>query len=149
MRTAASKLKQPDAAAAIVARAHAAGERVAVAAGSFALLHRPWIEALAAARAGAELLVVIVRDDGTRDTEAILPVEDRALLVAALRDVDHVLAARAEDVPGLLYRLRPDVYVPSESVPGEVEVVRSYGGGIVSPGDPEGETRQLLERLRQ
>jgi bifunctional ADP-heptose synthase (sugar kinase/adenylyltransferase) len=148
MRTAESKLAGTEATAEAVARAHAAGTRVAVAAGSFALLHRPWIEAVAAARAEAGVLVAIVRADGPAGTD-VLPAEDRALLVAALRDVDHVLVARAEDVPGLLFRLRPDVYFASESVPGETEVVRSYGGSIVSPGDPEGETRRLLERLRQ
>jgi bifunctional ADP-heptose synthase (sugar kinase/adenylyltransferase) len=119
-----------------------------VASGRFGLLHRPWIEAIAAARARADLVVVIVRAGGPPETD-VLPVEDRALLVGALRDVDHVLVARTEDIPGLLFRLRPDVYFASESIAGEAEVVRSYGGGIVSPGDPEEETRQLLERLRQ
>jgi bifunctional ADP-heptose synthase (sugar kinase/adenylyltransferase) len=135
--------------AAVVSKAHAAGTRVAVASGGFALLHRPWVEALAAARAEAEMLVVIVRSEGARETAAILPAEDRALLVAALRDVDHVLVAGAEDVAGLLFRLRPDIYFPSETVPGEAEVVQSYGGVVVLSGDAERETRQLLERLRQ
>jgi bifunctional ADP-heptose synthase (sugar kinase/adenylyltransferase) len=149
VRTAAAKIGRPDEVSQAVARAHAAGVRVAVACGRFPILHDPWVRALAAAKAAAERLVVIVTAD--RTAVPLLPDEDRALLVAALRDVDHVLVAYVTDVPSLLLRLRPDVYFPcaAAALPDEAEVVQGYGGRIVSSGDLEGETGRLLERLRK
>jgi bifunctional ADP-heptose synthase (sugar kinase/adenylyltransferase) len=149
VRTAASKIGRPDEVSQAVARAQAAGARVAVARGRFPILHAPWVRALATAKAAAELLVVIVTAD--RTAVALLPDEDRALLVAALRDVDQVLVADAADVPSLLLRLRPDVYFPCAvaAVSDEAEAVQSYGGRLVFSGDLEDETGRLLERLRK
>ena len=83
----------------------------------------------------------------------VMPAEDRALVVAALRSVDHVLVFEEDDVARLLLELRPDVhckgtdYTP-ETVP-ERDVVRSYGGRIAIVGDPKDhDTRRLLERIR-
>jgi glycerol-3-phosphate cytidylyltransferase-like family protein len=129
VRHAASKIAGPEETAAAVASARAGGKRVAVAAGRFALLHHPWIEALSATRAEADVLVVIVRADRAGVTPATMPASDRALLVAALRDVDHVLLAPDEDVPALLARLKPDVSFPREA-------------------ETEAETERLLGRLR-
>ena len=70
----------------------------------------------------------------------VMPEGDRALLVAALRDVDHVVVFDEDDVTALILRaLRPDVhckgtdYTP-ETVP-EREVVREYGGRVAIVGD--------------
>jgi bifunctional ADP-heptose synthase (sugar kinase/adenylyltransferase) len=145
VRTAASKLVAAEAHAAM-AEAHAAGKRVALASGEFALLHQATVEHLAAARREADLLVVVVHDDGP----PLVPANDRAIVVAAMRDVDQVLVSPRHTLPELLRRLRPDVYAPG-SVPEETEVeaVRSYGGRILHTGDPDDETRRLMERLRQ
>ena len=40
----------------------------------------------------------------------MLPAADRALLVAALRAVDHVVVFEEDDVTRLLLALRPDVH---------------------------------------
>ena len=79
---------------------------------------------------------------------------DRALLVAALRDVDHVVVFEEDDVTrAAAARCGPDVhckgtdYTP-ETVP-EREVVRSYGGRVAIVGDPKDhDTRALLARIR-
>ena len=82
-----------------------------------------------------------------------MPAPDRALLVAALRGVDHVVVFEEDDVKAVLRALRPDVhckgtdYTP-ETVP-EREVVNEYGGRVAIVGDPKDhDTRRLLERLR-
>jgi D-glycero-beta-D-manno-heptose 1-phosphate adenylyltransferase len=84
----------------------------------------------------------------------VMPEGDRALVVAALRDVDHVVVFADDDAAALILALRPDVhckgtdYTP-ETVP-EREVVRSYGGRVAIVGDAKDhDTRKLLERLRQ
>ncbi|MFI5008043.1 MAG: D-glycero-beta-D-manno-heptose 1-phosphate adenylyltransferase, partial [Solirubrobacterales bacterium] len=83
----------------------------------------------------------------------ILPAEDRALLVAAQRAVDHVTVFEEDDVSHLLLTLKPDVhckgtdYTP-ETVP-ERDVVRLYGGRVAIVGDAKDhDTRALLARLR-
>jgi bifunctional ADP-heptose synthase (sugar kinase/adenylyltransferase) len=84
----------------------------------------------------------------------VMPEDDRALLVAALRVVDHVLVFHEDDVSAVLQALRPDVHCKGtdyteETVP-EREVVRSYGGRVAIVGDPKNhDTRALLARLRQ
>jgi rfaE bifunctional protein nucleotidyltransferase chain/domain len=141
-----------------VAEARAAGKRIALANGCFDLLHVGHLRYLAGARAEADVLVVGVNGDASvrrlkGEGRPVMPEADRALLVAALRSVDHVLVFAEDDVSGLLLELKPDVhckgtdYTP-DSVP-EREVVRSYGGRVAIVGDPKRhDTRAILARLR-
>jgi rfaE bifunctional protein nucleotidyltransferase chain/domain len=114
---------------------------------------------LAGSRAEGDVLVVGVNGDASvrrlkGEGRPVMPEADRALLVAALRSVDHVVVFPEDDVAGLLLRLQPDVhckgtdYTP-ETVP-ERQIVRGYGGRIAIVGDPKHhDTRVLLERLRR
>ena len=76
-----------------------------------------------------------------------------ALLVAALRAVDHVIVFPEDDVTHLIRTLRPDVHCKgtdytAENVP-EREVVRAYGGRVAIVGDPkEHDTRAIFARVR-
>ena len=138
--------------------ARAAGRTVALANGCFDVLHVGHVRYLQGARAEADVLVVGVNgDDSVRrlkgEGRPVLPAADRALLVAALRAVDHVVVFAEDDVSRLLLALRPDVhckgtdYTP-DTVP-ERDVVRSYGGRVAIVGDPKRhDTRVLLERVR-
>ncbi|HET8643875.1 MAG TPA: adenylyltransferase/cytidyltransferase family protein [Vicinamibacteria bacterium] len=159
MRTASSKIGTLDEVRARVEEARTAGRTVALANGCFDVLHVGHVRYLEGARAEADLLVVGVNgDDSVRRLKGpgrpVLPEQDRAELVAALRAVDHVVVFAEDDVGGLLLALRPDVhckgtdYTP-ETVP-EREVVRSYGGRIAIVGDPKRhDTRVLLQRIRR
>ena len=159
MRTAASKLGSLEQVKAAVERERAAGRRVALANGCFDLLHVGHVRYLAGARAEADLLVVGVNGDGSvrrlkGPGRPLMPEDDRALLVAGLRSVDHVVVFQEDDVARLLLELRPDVhckgtdYTP-ESVP-ERDVVRSYGGRVAIVGDSKShDTRALIERMRR
>ena len=159
MRPAAAKVGAIDEVASAVASARAAGRTVAFANGCFDVLHVGHVRYLAGARAEADVLVVGVNGDASvrrlkGPDRPVMPEADRALLVAALRVVDHVVVFHEDDVTALLLRLKPDVhckgtdYTP-ETVP-ERDVVRGYGGRVAIVGDPKShDTRVLLERLRR
>jgi len=134
------------------------GRTVALANGCFDLLHVGHVRYLEAARAEADVLVVGVNaDDSVRRLKGpgrpVLPQQERALLVAALRCVDHVVVFAEDDVGALLLALRPDVHCKGtdytvDTVP-ERDVVRSYGGRVAIVGDPKDhDTRRLMARIR-
>lgn len=158
MRRAAEKIGSLDEVARRVAEARAAGHSVALANGCFDVLHVGHVRYLAGAKAEADVLVVGVNGDESVARlkgagRPVMPAGDRALLVAGLRSVDHVVVFPEDDVGNLLRALKPDVhckgtdYTP-ESVP-ERDVVRAYGGRVAIVGDPKDhDTRRILERLR-
>jgi rfaE bifunctional protein nucleotidyltransferase chain/domain len=142
-----------------VEEARRAGRTVALANGCFDVLHVGHVRYLEGARAEADVLVVGVNADASVARlkgagRPILPAEDRAVLVAALRAVDHVVVFEEDDVGALLRALRPDVHCKGtdyteETVP-EKDVVRSYGGRVAIVGDPKDhDTRALLRRIRR
>jgi D-glycero-beta-D-manno-heptose 1-phosphate adenylyltransferase len=138
--------------------ARRAGRTVAFANGCFDILHVGHVRYLEAARLEADLLVVGVNSDESvrrlkGPNRPILPESHRAVLVAALRAVDHVLIFAEDDVRALLKALRPEVHCKgtdytTETVP-ERDTVREYGGRVAIVGDPkEHDTRGLLQRIR-
>ena len=142
-----------------VGEARRAGQTIALANGCFDVLHVGHVRYLQGAREQADVLVVGVNADASVQRlkgpgRPVLGEEDRALLVAAVRAVDHVVVFAEDDVTRLLLALRPDVhckgtdYTP-ETVP-ERDVVRSYGGRVAIVGDPKRhDTRSLLRRIRE
>jgi rfaE bifunctional protein nucleotidyltransferase chain/domain len=158
MRTAASKIGDLASVRARVDEARRQGRTVALANGCFDVLHVGHVRYLHGARAEADVLVVAVNGDRAvrrlkGEGRPVMPAGDRALVVAALRDVDHVLVFEEDDVEAVLRALRPDVhckgtdYTP-QSVP-ERDVVREYGGRVAIVGDPKDhDTSRLLARLR-
>ena len=159
MRTASSKVGTLDEVARDVRAARAAGRTVALANGCFDVLHAGHVRYLEGARAEADVLVVGINGDASVRRlkgvgRPVMPEGDRAILVAALRAVDHVVVFPEDDVSGLILALRPDVHCKgtdytTETVP-EGEVVRSYGGRVAIVGDPKDhDTRKILEKLRR
>jgi len=158
LRQARSKVVSLEEAARIVAEARARGRTLALANGCFDVLHVGHVRYLAGARAEADMLVVGINDDASvrrlkGEGRPVMPEQDRAVVVAALRSVDQVVVFQDDGVTRLLLTLKPDVhckgtdYTP-ETVP-ERDVVRSYGGRIAIVGDrKDHDTRRLLERLR-
>lgn len=159
MRPAERKIGTLDEVRERVEDARRAGLTVALANGCFDVLHVGHVRYLAGARAEADLLVVGVNgDESVRRLKGhdrpVLPERDRALLVAGLKVVDHVVVFPEDDVTKLLLTLRPEVhckgtdYTP-ETVP-ERDVVKSYGGRVAIVGDPKDhDTKALLRRLRE
>ena len=141
-----------------VTQDRASGLTHAFANGAFDLLHVGHIRYLEAARREADRLIVAINDDvsvrGLKgDARPVLPQQDRAELVAALRAVDYVVIFTEPTVTPLLELLRPDVHCKGtdytvDTVP-ERATVRAYGGRIAIVGDPKDHsTSDLLTRLR-
>jgi rfaE bifunctional protein nucleotidyltransferase chain/domain len=144
----------------MVARAAEArrdGRSLAFANGCFDLLHVGHVRYLESSAQQADLLVVAINDDASVRTlkgegRPILPAEERAELVAALRCVDFVVVFPELTVGPLLQALRPEVHCKGtdytvDTVP-EREIVKAYGGRTAIVGDPKDHsTRDLLARI--
>lgn len=158
MRTARAKIGTLEEIKERLRDARSAGRTVALANGCFDVLHVGHVRYLAGARAEADVLVVGVNGDASvrrlkGPGRPLTPEDDRALMVAALQSVDHVVVFEEDDVGAVLLALRPDVhckgtdYAP-DTVP-ERDVVRSYGGRVAIVGDPKDhDTRRLIETVR-
>ena len=142
---------------AAVERDRAAGHTISLANGCFDLLHVGHVRYLQGAAAEADRLVVAVNnDESVRRLKGvgrpILPEQDRAELVAALRGVSLVVVFGDATVERLLLLIRPDVHCKGtdytvDSVP-ERAVVQSYGGRTAIVGDPKDHsTRELIARI--
>jgi rfaE bifunctional protein nucleotidyltransferase chain/domain len=158
VRTARAKIGTLAEVASRVEEARAAGQTVALANGCFDVLHVGHVRYLQGAKAEADVVVVGVNgDDSVRrlkgEGRPVLPEDDRAVLVAALRAVDLVVVFPQDDVGELVRTLRPDVHCKGtdytvDTVP-EREVVRACGGRVAIVGDPKAhDTRTLLARVR-
>lgn len=157
-RSAASKIASLDEVVGAVAAARREGRTIALANGCFDILHVGHVRYLEGARAEADVLVVGVNADASvrrlkGPSRPILTAGDRALLVAALRAVDHVVVFEEDDVTHLIRSLRPDVHCKgtdytADTVP-EREVVRACGGRVAIVGDAKGhDSSALFTRIR-
>ena len=135
------------------------GQRIVFANGCFDMLHVGHVRYLEGARGEGDILVVGVNSDASVRAlkgpgRPILNENARALLVAALRDVDYVLLFREPSVESLLEDLRPDVHAKgtdytTETVP-ERATANRLGIRVAIVGDPkEHSTRDLLASVRK
>ncbi len=118
-----------------------AGLRVVVTNGTFDLLHIGHIRYLQAAREFGDMLVVGVNSDASvRGYKAagrpVVPQNERAEIVAALRCVDYATIFDEPTAARLVEALQPDIYVKGgDYAPGgkplpEAESVEAYGGDV-------------------
>lgn len=141
-------------------KARARGVLCAVANGAFDLLHVGHLRYLQAAKelTRGGLLFVGVNSDasvrlGKGPQRPIVPQEERAEIVDALRCVDYVVLFEEATASGLLAALKPELHVKGtdyteESVP-ERALVASLGGRTVIAGDPKDHsTTELIARLK-
>jgi rfaE bifunctional protein nucleotidyltransferase chain/domain len=130
--------------------------KVVLANGCFDLLHVGHVRYLEDARARGDFLVVALNtDESVRALKGparpLMPLAERAELVAALRAVDAVTSFAERDLEATLRELRPAVHAKGpdytvESVP-EAAVDRELGIEIAICGDPKDHsTSALLER---
>lgn len=111
----AGRVQDLEAVRAAVAEARSAGRRVVFTNGAFDLLHAGHLRVLEAAAALGDVLVVAVNDDASVRRlrgrgRPVVPAAERAVLVAALRCVDHVTIFAHDTADGLLESLRPHVH---------------------------------------
>ncbi len=129
------------------------GERVVFANGCFDLLHVGHVRYLEGARSLGHLLVVAINSDKSvrrlkGEGRPVMPEDERAELIAALRAVDYVTIFDDPTVERLLLALKPDVHAKGtdysvDTVP-ERDIVRSYGGEVAIVGDPKDHSTTTL-----
>jgi|SRR5215470_6738300 len=135
------------------------GKQVVLANGCFDLLHVGHVRYLEGARAEGDALVVGVNGDaGVKRLKGpgrpVLEARARALLVAGLAAVDHVVIFEEPDVEALLAELRPAVHAKgtdytAETVPERASADR-LGIRVAIVGDhKDHSTRGLLETVRK
>ncbi len=118
----------------------AEGKRLVMTNGVFDLLHIGHARYLAQARALGDALLVAMNDDESvrslkGPSRPIVPLTDRAELLAALAAVDYVVPFSEPTAAVVVESLKPDIYVkggdygPDKPLP-EAEVVRAYGGEV-------------------
>ena len=122
------------------------GHRVGVAVGCFDLLHVGHVRLLAEARGAVDLVVVALNTDASvralkGEARPLVPLEERAEVLAQLRSVDLVTSFGDATAHGLLELLRPEALLKGtdrtpETVP-ERELVEGYGGELLFLGDPK------------
>ena len=132
-----------------------AGDRIILANGGFDLLHVGHVRYLRGAKElGGKLVVAINSDESVRalkgEGRPIMPVEERAEMVAALEDVDAVVIFSEMDVSTIIREIRPDIQAKgtdytAESVP-ERDVVAEYGGRVEIVGGPKNHSTSEIIR---
>ena len=143
-----------DEAARLAERLRAEGKRIVLANGCFDLLHVGHIRYLHDARKLGDVLFCGLNGDAavTRlkgPGRPVMPAEERAEILQALRDVDHVVIFGDDTADALVARLRPDVHAKgtdytAATVP-EADTVRAAGGRVAITGDPKSHsTRDLI-----
>ncbi|MBN1884605.1 MAG: adenylyltransferase/cytidyltransferase family protein [Candidatus Krumholzibacteriota bacterium] len=134
------------------------GARVVLANGCFDILHVGHVRYLEEAAALGDLLVVAVNDDdSTRglkgDGRPVMPGEERAELLLALRCVDRCLLFGAPTVDEIIRILRPDIHAKGtdytvDTVP-EIESARAVGTRTVITGDRKSHaSRDVIRKVR-
>ncbi len=138
-------------------RKGAGGERIVLANGCFDLLHAGHVRFLQAASLHGHVLVVALNTDASTHMlkgppRPVMPLEERAEIVAALGCVDYVTSFDEPDLERTLRILLPNVHAKgtdydSRSVP-EAEVDEELGIEVVICGDPkEHSSSDLLGRI--
>jgi phosphoheptose isomerase len=120
-----------------------AGRTVVWTNGCFDVLHAGHLASLAAARRLGDVVIVGVNDDASvrrlkGPGRPVVPAEDRAAVLAALRSVDYVLVFAQDTPEAVLSRLEPDVAAKGADYEGpdgkpipERAIVEGYGGRVV------------------
>ncbi len=132
-------------------------KRVVFTNGCFDILHRGHVEYLQKARAHGDLLIVgLNSDDSVRrlkgEGRPIVPQEDRATILAALRCVDFVVYFEEDTPAHLIAEIQPDVLVKGadyqiNEIVGH-EVVQAGGGEVVRiPLTPGRATRDVIKTI--
>jgi D-beta-D-heptose 7-phosphate kinase/D-beta-D-heptose 1-phosphate adenosyltransferase len=136
-----------------------AGKRLVFTNGVFDLMHVGHVRYLAHARELGDALVVAINSDRTvRELKGpdrpVFDQDERAEILAALRDVDYVVIFDDISPRSLIAKLLPDVLVKGgdyqvDEIHGREEVEAAGGKVIPLPFVPGASTTSLLERMKK
>ncbi len=136
------------------------GRRIALAHGTFDLMHFGHVRHLQAARREGDLLIVTVTADAFVSKgpgRPVFPHGIRAEMLASLACVDHVAIVHEPTAEGVLQAVRPDVYVkggdyanPEDDVTGKIRdeaaMVERFGGRLVFTNEITYSSSSLINR---
>ena len=133
------------------------GKRVVFTNGCFDVLHAGHVNYLAWARAQGDALIIgLNSDESVRklkgERRPLVPFEDRARVLRALRSVDVVVEFAERTPEVLLDRIRPDIHVKSsqyreDELP-ERTVVLQHGGEVrLAPHLPGHSTTDIIAQI--
>ena len=141
----------------LVATWRTAGNRITLTNGCFDVLHVGHVRYLHAARElGGKLIVAVNADPSVRalkgEGRPVMPVDERAEILASLSDVDAVVIFPEKDVRAIIREIRPNFHAKGtdytdESVP-EQDEVEACGGRVVIVGDPKNHSATEIIRSR-
>jgi len=142
----------------IVRRLQRQGRTVAFTNGCFDILHAGHLDYLARIKRKAEVLIVAVNSDSSvrrlkGKGRPVVPANERAALVAALKPVDYVTIFSEPTPIRVIRALRPNLLVKGgdwkkQQIVGR-RVVESFGGRVlVMPFLKRHSTTRILERIR-
>jgi D-beta-D-heptose 7-phosphate kinase/D-beta-D-heptose 1-phosphate adenosyltransferase len=141
-----------------VSKARAAGEKIVMTNGCFDILHAGHISYLEQASNLGDRLIVAINDDaGIRaikgDKRPIFPLEQRLIMLAALKSVSWVVSFSQATPERLLSAIKPDIlvkggdYADISQVVG-ADIVKDYGGQIKLMQHVSGcSTSKVLDKL--
>ena len=146
-----------DEAVALADRFRAERKRIVLANGCFDLLHVGHVRYLRAARKLGDVLFVGINSDAAVARlkgrgRPLMPATERAEILMALREVDHVVVFEEDTAERLVEAIRPHVHAKGtdytvERVP-EAAAVRAAGGEVAIVGDPKDHaTRDIIGRV--
>ena len=138
-------------------RLRADRKRIVLANGCFDLLHVGHVRYLRAARTLGDVLFVGINSDAAVARlkgrgRPLMPAAERAEILLALREVDHVVVFEEDTADRLVATLRPHVHAKGTdyragSVP-EAATVQKVGGRVEIVGDPKDHSsRDLIARI--
>lgn len=134
-----------------------AGQTVVFTNGCFDVLHRGHVEYLEQAKALGDILVVGLNTDASvsrlkGETRPIVPLADRALVLAALRAVDFVVPFDEDTPERLIRELQPDILVKGadyqvHEIVGHDVVLQSGGEVVRIPLTPGRATSDIIATI--
>ncbi len=140
-----------------VRRLQEKGARVVFTNGCFDILHPGHVALFARARAAGDALVVALNSDASvrrlkGPDRPVFPEDERAEILAAMRDVDWVCVFDDDTPLGTILEIRPDVLVKGsdwkdKGIVGQEEV-ESWGGEVITVDLVQGHsTTEVVSRV--
>lgn len=131
------------------------GKRIASTNGTFDIVHSGHLLLLEEAKEQGDVLVVGLNSDASVKSyksvkRPIVPQEERAELLQAIRYVDHVIIFDEPDSGRFVTEMKPDVHV-KDSTYGydllEAPIVQAYGGKIHLVEKDGNSTTNIIEKI--
>jgi len=134
-----------------------AGAKIILANGCFDLFHVGHIRYLSGAKElGGCLIVALNSDEQVRklkgENRPLMPENERAEVISALKFVDYVTIFCEPTVEELIRAIRPDFHAKGTDYTGDTvperEIVKEYGGRVAIVGDPKNHSSTgLIEKV--